>query len=56
VRGLVTHELGHVLGLARHSDEPRDLMYGGELTTAVPGRRDQASVQVLYQMPPDVVP
>ena len=53
---LVTHELGHVLGIARHSQEPRDLMYGGELTTPAPSRRDQATVQVLYQMRPQVVP
>lgn len=53
---LVTHELGHVLGIARHSDEPRDLMYAGDLVTSVPSRRDQATVQVLYQMHPEVVP
>lgn len=53
---LVTHELGHVLGIARHSDEPRDLMYDGDLVTTAPSRRDQATVQVLYQMRPDVVP
>jgi len=53
---LVTHELGHVLGISRHSDEPRDLMYGGDLSTATPSRRDQATVQVLYQMRPEAVP
>jgi len=53
---LVTHELGHVLGIARHSAEPRDLMYDGVLTTAEPSRRDRATVQVLYQMQPEVVP
>jgi len=53
---LVKHELGHVLGIARHSDEPLDLMYGGELTASLPSRRDQATVQVLYQMQPEVLP
>jgi predicted Zn-dependent protease len=53
---LVTHELGHVLGIGRHSDESRDLMYGGELSVWVPSRRDQATVQVLYQMRPEAVP
>jgi hypothetical protein len=53
---LVTHELGHVLGIVRHSDEPRDLMYGGELVTSLPSRRDQATVQVLYQTRPEAIP
>ena len=56
VPALVTHELGHVLGIARHSDEPRDLMYAGELTVVTPSRRDQATVQVLYHTRPDVLP
>lgn len=56
VTSLVTHELGHVLGIARHSEEPRDLMYSGDLTALLPSRRDQATVQVLYQMRPQVVP
>ncbi|NJD09628.1 MAG: hypothetical protein FIB01_03995 [Gemmatimonadetes bacterium] len=53
---LVTHELGHVLGIARHSDEPRDLMYDGELSVTLPSRRDQATVQVMYQTAPEIVP
>lgn len=56
VRALVTHELGHVLGIARHSDQPRDLMYSEELTTTRLSRRDIATIQLLYQLQPQVVP
>jgi hypothetical protein len=56
IEQLVTHELGHVLGIARHSDEPRDLMYDGELVTSLPSRRDLATVRVLYQTRPEAVP
>lgn len=53
---LVTHELGHVLGIARHSDDARDLMYGGDLVTAAPSRRDLATLRVLYQTRPEALP
>lgn len=53
---LVAHELGHVLGIMRHSDDARDLMYGQELQVSRPSRRDVATVRVLYQMAPQVLP
>jgi hypothetical protein len=56
VRRLVTHELGHVLGLARHSPVETDLMWGGEPMTSQPTQRDASSVQVLYHMRADISP
>lgn len=56
VRRLVAHELGHVLGIAQHSPDSDDLMFGRELTRATLSRRDQATVRVLYRTEPGVVP
>ena len=56
VRRLVAHELGHVLGMARHSPRPTDLMYGNTLTTAVPSVADRATLQLLYHTRPDITP
>ena len=38
------------------SDQPRDLMYSEELTTNRLSRRDIATIQLLYQLQPQVVP
>ncbi len=56
VRRLVTHELGHVLGIAQHSPSPADLMYGNTLTTAFPSVADRATLQLLYHTRPDITP
>lgn len=56
VRRLVTHELGHVLGIAGHSPTPNDLMYSGVLQTDRPTVRDRATLQVLYHTLPDIMP
>ncbi|HEY8485724.1 MAG TPA: hypothetical protein VIL13_14010 [Longimicrobiales bacterium] len=56
VRRLVAHELGHVLGIGRHSPDPEDLMSGGLPVTAKPTDRDRGTVQILYHTRPDVVP
>lgn len=56
VQRLVAHELGHVLGIARHSPDARDLMYGGEIPRADPSGRDAATVQVLYHTRAEVLP
>jgi hypothetical protein len=53
---LVAHELGHVLGIARHSPNPLDLMWRTDPDATRPSTRDAATVQVLYHMRPDVVP
>jgi predicted Zn-dependent protease len=56
VERLVAHELGHVLGIARHSLDAGDLMYGGELTRATLSTRDAATIRVLYHTRPDITP
>jgi hypothetical protein len=56
VQRLVAHELGHVLGIARHSDDARDLMWRTDPAVARPSPRDAATVQVLYHVRADIVP
>lgn len=56
VRALVTHELGHVLGLAQHSPIQTDIMFTDPGLRETPNARDRASVIVLYQTPPDITP
>jgi predicted Zn-dependent protease len=56
VMTLVMHELGHVLGLAQHSPNPGDLMTANPLDRNEPNARDRASVQLLYQLQPDITP
>lgn len=56
VRRLVSHELGHVIGIARHSAKQTDLMYGGTLNRDVPSPADRATLQVLYHTSPDITP
>jgi hypothetical protein len=53
---LVVHELGHVLGIGQHSPDPSDLMAVGVPAITAPGRRDIATVQVLYHTMPDILP
>jgi len=53
---LVAHELGHVLGISRHSDDARDLMWRTDPQVSRPTRRDAATVQVLYHTRADIVP
>jgi predicted Zn-dependent protease len=55
-RRLVVHELGHVLGIARHSPVADDLMFGGELTRSTLSRRDAATIGVLYHTQAGVTP
>jgi len=56
VRQLIAHELGHVLGIGRHSPDPSDLMWEGALTRVGPSPADLATVQRLYETEPDLVP
>jgi predicted Zn-dependent protease len=51
---LVAHELGHVIGIGRHSDDTRDLMYRSDQVTARPTSRDAATAQVLYHVRADI--
>ncbi len=54
-RRVVTHELGHSLGILSHSPATTDLMYG---TPAIetPTERDRNTAQVLYHTPPTIFP
>jgi len=54
-RRVVTHELGHSLGILSHSPATTDLMYG---TPAIetPTERDRNTAQVLYHTPATIFP
>lgn len=54
-RRVVAHELGHVLGIARHSPNPGDLMAANP-TVWVPALADRATVLALYHTPAAVTP
>ena len=56
VRRLVTHEMGHVLGIGQHSPKQTDLMFGGALSRDDPSPADRATLQVLYHTVPDITP
>ena len=50
-----THELGHALGLFRHSDAPTDLMFADPAVSA-PSDRDLETVEMIYHVPADLEP
>jgi predicted Zn-dependent protease len=56
VRRLVTHEMGHVLGIAQHSPKVTDLMNAGTLNVDIPSPADRATLQVLYHTRADITP
>lgn len=56
VRRLVTHELGHVLGIGQHSPRQTDLMFAGTLNVDIPSPSDRATLQVLYHTRADITP
>lgn len=56
VRRLVSHELGHVLGIAQHSPKLTDLMYAGTLNRDEPSAADRHTLQVLYHTAADITP
>lgn len=56
VRRLVAHELGHVLGIGRHSGDRDDLMWRTDPAVDRPGPRDAATVQLLYHVRPAIIP
>ena len=49
-----THELGHALGIWRHSGVAADLMFSDPAVTA-PSDRDLATAEVIYHLEPNVV-
>lgn len=56
VRRLVSHELGHVLGIAQHSPKLTDLMYAGTLNRDEPSAADRHTLQLLYHTDADITP
>ncbi len=52
---LVTHELGHVLGIAQHSPNPLDVMFA-TVTASVLTHADASTIQVLYHTSVDLTP
>jgi len=55
MRRVSIHELGHSLGLLRHSLFDEDIMYGSPIVD-YPSRFDRRSVEVLYHSTPTVQP
>lgn len=52
LRLTVTHELGHAMGLFKHSPNPNDLMAPDPISGPTP--RDRNTVQQLYHFQPDL--
>ena len=50
-----THELGHALGIWRHSAVATDLMFADPAVDA-PNERDLGTAEVIYHLTPNVVP
>lgn len=55
MRRLAIHELGHALGLLRHSPFPEDIMYGSPDSNAV-STFDRRTVETLYHSRPTIAP
>ncbi|MFO7260329.1 MAG: matrixin family metalloprotease [bacterium] len=55
LKRVVLHELGHVLGIGRHSPNPEDAMEAHAPVDRL-SPADRATVQVLYHVEPDIVP
>lgn len=55
-RALLAHELGHVLGIGRHSPDADDLMHAGQPSRSTLSARDSATVRVLYHTRPAIIP
>jgi predicted Zn-dependent protease len=55
LRRVATHELGHSLGLLKHSPSPLDIMYQNPMATS-PSSRDRNTVELLYHSNSTAVP
>ena len=52
---VTVHELGHAIGILRHSSNPADLMYPSP-AVAAPSDGDRRTVEVLYHTAPTIRP
>lgn len=55
MRRIAIHEIGHALGLLRHSQFPEDIMVGSPEVN-YPSRFDRRTVEVLYHSTPTIGP
>lgn len=55
MRRMAIHEIGHALGLLRHSQFPEDIMFGSA-SVDYPSQFDRRTVQVLYHSTPTITP
>ena len=55
LRALVTHEIGHVLGIGGHSSDPADIMYGAPQVLK-PSSRDAATLRYILHQPATLRP
>ncbi len=52
-QALVSHEIGHALGIGGHSDQARDLMFGAP-SVSRPSVRDAQTLRYLLGLKPDI--
>jgi len=51
---LVTHEMGHVMGILAHSTSSGDMMWGGIVATGELSDADRQTLRTLYQSTVDL--
>lgn len=56
MRRVAIHEIGHSLGLLRHSAFRQDIMFGSPDSANVPSRFDRISAEALYHSVPTIGP
>jgi Matrixin len=56
MRRIAIHEIGHALGLLRHSPFPEDIMSGSPDATNLPSPFDRRTIETLYHMTPTIGP
>lgn len=54
LRAIVAHELGHVVGIGGHSNDPADLMYGAPSVLAA-SERDARTLRTVLHLPSELV-
>lgn len=51
---IITHELGHALGITGHSPDSKDLMHFRSIANSSLTARDKATIRLLYSQPADI--